>query len=819
MLGRTTPDDDPITRTSPGPCKASEDSKSQFTAKRVRQHYSFANADLREASELFVPRDCDHFLWARLAKPRVIAIRPNERRKVDAQCVQSETATIAGEQNVRLSLPRRLRRAAALVFFLLALPVPLVTATFVYSDEVERRTGDVVSAILGGDDVTREMSERLACATRGRIADLSGQTVGWIPVSSGCALPGQSPAGGQIASPHLWTSPIEDNDSLELLGPAIAALEGDHSGSGTLFALNARGLVRVLLREVRRIWAPGLARQGGSTAVLSGFETLRDMHGRSMTAHEKLGHMRDMVAYVAANLPHGVERDRFAAMTNPVILIHGGSAGGMSVSGAIALEALFGRRHLQAQWEACLFASAFYLQIGLPGTNAPVDVAMQRNEIFQKRLSTAKERADGDCLTRLEKKGLLSTAEAETERRHLEDFSPQQSYWTNGTAQRLPGAFAALHDHRMLAGAENNTTHTHLTSYAQWELSAAVNALRDRTSQVIGEGLCYSDCDSDEHVVDILAVAVELRDGEENVAAIYQTRSGLFHGPLTSDDAGWVRGEVTRGLGSLPKLYVALHLAAKGITRLCPRDALGLRDADGSAPADCDDPAQWLNLQEAMARSSNRALAEGIRLVGLRAITEGMRSLGAEVANGQLHRRIVTGIGVPNSPERFLRFLAALARGRDGQAPIAGLPQISVALRKAILALPEELFEGDMTLLREVLAAPVLHRRGTLRALHKPLVVRGCDMASIIAKSGTSETSDPAGTGVRDRYIAVRAICIDRVGVPRDMATFVMVGSPRIDVPLEGVTADDVRALTLGTLDAGLLSAAADNPAATDGGK
>ncbi|MCH2164708.1 MAG: hypothetical protein MK098_08650 [Marinovum sp.] len=80
-------------------------------------------------------------------------------------------------------------------------------------------------------------------------------------------------------------------------------------------------------------------------------------------------------------------------------------------------------------------------------------------------------------------------------------------------------------------------------------------------------------------------------------------------------------------------------------------------------------------------------------------------------------------------------------------------------------------------------------------------------MSSIIAKTGSSETADEAGTGISDRYIALQVTYPDATGEMRDIAVFTMVGSPQIDVPLTGVTAGDVRALALETLDAGLAAA------------
>ena len=797
----------------------SEDNGNPSVDKCVRRGFSFENEELRAASELFEPREGSQHLWLLLAKPKVVRSRQSDGQIVDAQNREPAHAYVKNEQHARFSAPTGLRRVVLATILLAMLPVTVLASAFTFSAEVEQLTGGFVSGLLGGSDVSHEISQQLACATRERVLDSSGRTAGWIPVAANCLPPGQDGEEGQVSSPHLWTSPIEDESTLEFLSLAIAALEGDHNGPGTLFALNSRGLARAAMRETVRIWSPELERHGGSTAVLSGFETLRDLHGRKMSAQEKLGQMRDMVAYVATALPQGMARDQFAATTNPVLLAYGTPAGGMSISGSIALEILFGRDHIESHWEACVFVAAFRRQILLPAPSTIVAAPFQQDGLFEDRLSRVKYRANNNCLTRFVERGWLSAAEAELARRELEEFTPHAPYWAHGTGQHLPGAFAALRDNRLLAGPWSSTARTFLDAGSQRALSTGVDALRHRTFGLIGDNLCYVDCGAGEHTVDILAVAVELGDAEEIVVAIHQTRGGLFHGPLSDAGAGYVRGEVTRSLGSLPKLYLALRLAAHGITHLCPRDALGLSEADGSLPADCDDPGQWLSLEESLASSSNRALAEGIRLIGLRSIVDGMQSRGADVTKGEDRRRIVTGVGVPNSPERFLRFLASLARGRDGQAPVASLPQISGVPRQVLLELPRELFEGDMALLRDVLAAPVLHPRGTLRALREPLIERSCDLASIIAKTGSSETADQAGTGIRDRYIALRVICPDSDGVQRDIAVFAMVGSPRIDVPLVGVNAADLRALALDALDAGLMAAAAETHTPTDVGE
>ncbi|MCH2164706.1 MAG: hypothetical protein MK098_08640 [Marinovum sp.] len=148
-----------------------------------------------------------------------------------------------------------------------------------------------------------------------------------------------------------------------MLASAIAALEGAHNGPGTLFALNARGLGRVFVREFQRLWSPELSRFGGSTAVLSGFEMLRDMHGRQLTEEQKIQNMRDMVAFIAASLPQGIERDQFAATTNPVLLIHGGPAGGMSVSGEMAMQTLFAPPTLRRSGKLACMQPHFTLRL------------------------------------------------------------------------------------------------------------------------------------------------------------------------------------------------------------------------------------------------------------------------------------------------------------------------------------------------------------------------------------------------------------------------------------------------------------------------
>jgi hypothetical protein len=778
----------------------------EMTGSDGENGYRFEDESLQAASALFDVRANDTSLHGILSRPNVVPRSSNRKSSgSDEATTTLPEAQRDKSQRARFgSLPGKIAASIALAA---ALPFGALAAAFAFSEAIEETTHDLVSAALNGPEVVDEVSIALACASRARVADASHQGVSWLPVRAGCLQPGEIPGEGETLSPHLFTSTVHDDRSVELLAPAIAALEGDHNGPGTLYALNARGLGRVFIRELQRLWSPELSRFGGSTAVLSGFETLRDMHGRQLTEEQKIQNMRDMVAFVAASLPQGIERDRFAATTNPVLLIHGGSAGGMSVSGEMAMQTLFGRPYIETQWEACLFAAAFYTQIVIPAPSARPETVVARQELFLSTLESAKERARDECLARLEAEGQILGEMAEVAWGELEDFQPEVAVWTHGTRSHLPGAFAALRDESLLLGREAGGVETSLDPTAQSALSRAVFEIQTRTSSSIEEELCHTDCEEGQHSVDFLAVAVEFDDVSENVVAIHQSRGGLFHGPVVPDYDAYIRGEVTRSPGSLPKLYLGLRLAAAGITHLCPRDALGLSDADGALAADCRDRTQWLTLEESLARSSNRALAEGIRILGMPTVLEGLDLLGAEVADENDRRRIVTGVGVPISPERFMRFLAAVGRGIDGQAPSSYLPQIASGPRHGYLELPTDLFTANPTLLRRVLAAPVMHPMGTLRDLREPLRERGCDMSSIIAKTGSSETADEAGTGIRDRYIALQVTCPDATGEMRDIAVFTMIGSPQIDIPLTGVTAGDARALALETLDAGLVAA------------
>lgn len=787
------------------------------TSQREQAAPRYRDDELQDASQLFSRCSGDETLWMAMAHPEVSRAeraKPKDRLEPDntnrsAQASAREAVSDVEKRNehARAGSVSFLRRSASWAALILALPVAVAAAAFTFSEEVELATRSMISVALSGPDVANDVTTALNCSSRARVVDASHQNVSWLPVEAGCLQPGEIPGEGQTLTPHLFTSTVHDDRSVELLAPAIAALEGDHNGPGTLYALNARGLGRVFIRELQRLWSPELSRFGGSTAVLSGFETLRDMHGRQLTEEQKIQNMRDMVAFVAASLPQGIERDRFAATTNPVLLIHGGPAGGMSVSGEMAMQTLFGRPYIETQWEACLYAAAFYTQIVIPAPSARPETAMERQELFLSTLESAKERARDECLARLEAEGQISGDMAEVARGELADFQPEVAVWTHGTRSHLPGAFAALRDESLLLGREAGGVETFLDPTAQSALSRAVFEIQTRTASSIGEELCHTDCDEGQHSVDFLAVAVEFDDVSENVVAIHQSRGGLFHGPVVPDHDAYIRGEITRSPGSLPKLYLGLRLAAEGITHLCPRDALGLSDADGALAADCRDRTQWLTLEESVARSSNRALAEGIRILGMSTVLEGLDLLGAEVVDESDRRRIVTGVGVPISPERFLRFLAAVGRGIDGQPPSSYLPQIASGPRQGYLELPTDLFTAKPALLRRVLAAPVMHPQGTLRDLREPLRARGCDMSSIVAKTGSSETADEAGTGIRDRYIALQVTCPDATGEMRDIAVFTMVGSPQIDVPLTGVTAGDVRALALETLDAGLAAA------------
>jgi len=697
------------------------------------------------------------------------------------------------------SLPRlpalRISGAARIVGATLALCTALPVMAFIAPAQTDAAVAGLVRVVAPStDEMWARTVTRLDCALHVPVQGADGRIAAWLRTAPDCSDPGAAPEAGETATPSLVTAEI-DPAQIARFGPVIMVVEGYHAGPGTILSTDIRGL----LRAIRSIVTGG-RRIGGSTGMLSGFEVLDDAQAKTLTVTDKLGYMMQVMRLAAGPLRDTAARNRFVALTMPAALHRGGPRSGLAVAGGMLPKAVFGKEDFADLdlAELCILVSGYKRPILLPAIGA----GMQTQRRAEKRFEDVRRRADERCIGKLEQDGRISPAEASAARKALAALVLPVA--ERRGAPGLQGARSLIVEALALepGGEADEPLHATIDPAAQALLSRAVARL-DRRIDASGEGVaCLIDCDRQTRRADVLAIAMRLGTAADRIVAAYQNRHGLWHGPTrAAPDGGLERSTPHRALASIMKAMIAPVLVAHDIDTVCRRSWDGLQDFDGDTGTDdCTAADGHLSLPEVLARSSNLGIAEAVRIVGVRAVTDWIERLGGAPTEARPSRRaIATGTAPPLSPEYAMRALSAMARGIEGEIATAQTPRILSGGGDSV-ALPPKMIAGTRRgALATALAAPIADPSGTLAALAPALAARGCDAGSSWGKTGTSETADPTGRGVRDRLVMLHAVCR---GVP--YGVFAMIGSPEINAPLRGITSAHVRTLALAALDAAM---------------
>ncbi|UIJ82427.1 hypothetical protein [Rhizobium leguminosarum] len=320
---------------------------------------------------------------------------------------------------------------------------------------------------------------------------------------------------------------------------------------------------------------------------------------------------------------------------------------------------------------------------------------------------------------------------------------------------------------------------TSLIPKAQRALVQRAASLGDILVGKFNPALCWSDACGNNRV-DIAVAAFDVTaDGVPQLLAGYESRRELLAGPRD--------GQPHRSVGSLSKALMVPLLVEAGITRVCPSPWASLHDADGSGGHECLTDRDYLSVEDALARSSNLAIADGLRKIDERVLRDHLALAGytihGDLTHPQLVRSLITGDKVSIAPLPLIRDYVGLlfAPGGATRPTIAGEadPATTIAFGPR--------FNADIRRKsRAIMAAPLFNRHGTLLSARKALEAAGCK--DIFGKSGTTDSNDPAN--FRDKLVMVGGHCNGR-----DIIAFALVGSPDINQPVGNVTTSQVAAL------------------------
>lgn len=276
-------------------------------------------------------------------------------------------------------------------------------------------------------------------------------------------------------------------------------------------------------------------------------------------------------------------------------------------------------------------------------------------------------------------------------------------------------------------------------------------------------------------------VVVAVADANARLVLFFQNAEDRIYGGdqwKRDRDGRYDPGRETRHIASLGKVLVALHLAQSDTPkkRYCnveyKRPSLGTFVRNASAPrrgyANCRVAAARVTAREVFARSLNLPLIHRLSYRDERRLRRLVKTFGfRRVADATLKEALPLGI-VSGAPRTSHRMMHAVALGITGNRGRASAPRIIDSVRtwdnakgfsrravvnareiagyRAWFAEP-----AARTYLRTVLSAPVIHRRGTFRALRDISKECNAGVDLHLAKTGTSTT----GTGeVRDKFAA-----------------------------------------------------------------
>ena len=692
--------------------------------------------------------------------------------------------------SVSVGRPRSLAlRSAVLSGSILAL---IGASSFAFPVVTDQAASAALSVVPLDREETEALESARACATYIQVWDADRTLIGFVPSRTACGDPGDHTA--SVFAPSLITADMTAEE-VAAFSAVIDIVEGPSSGPGVPLGISLPGLARAVQGLVTG------DRIGGSSGWVSALEVLRDEQASGLSIRQKLRSIWFAARLAATpNYLAPESRNHLVATVMPAAIEMSGPRRGLAIAGNLLPSLVFEADSISdlSVGQLCILAAGIKRQILLPGPNASAQTA----NAAELRLEEVRERAISRCLRPLEQSGILSAEAAAEELAAILDFSLPLG---RGSLSP-PGLPRLLADAEALYPENRRSIDLSVTQAGQTILVESVEELRERVEPHLGSDLCASDCDHGEEQLDILAVAVRTDRPDLPIVAAFQSRHGLWTGPYQDG----VRGVVTRAIASVTKALATPILT--GLDLVCRERFANLHDG-GRAGVDCNVPGALISPEEMLARSSNTGFANALRQVGPETAAEFLSSLGAEVirqgGQDRLRRDIATGTALQIAPERVVRAFAAIVSGAMGDTPTASGPILRYGDPADTLVLDQVYFDHPERL-RELLGAPIHHPAGTLHALEAPLVAMGCRADTLFGKSGTSEGVGPTGHEVRDRLLILSAECD---GIP--IVIWAMMGSPRIDMALQGVSAADVQSLALATLRAGLDAARAADSAPT----
>lgn len=647
----------------------------------------------------------------------------------------------------RSNSPIRIRPARKLRRIVAGLGGVLVTLQLVAPGLVDTSVLAAIRSIVP-ERVIAPLDAARTCAQRVAVLDRNGISLGTLSLDNDCP-PSRLHRGTTM-------SEVQAN----ALAPWIELVEGWHGvGRGTLAGFDLRGPLRALYSL-----ATGGPRVGGSNALQSGVKNLSERPG-ALGWSEKLRFVALTLAYTAHRLDTGPARDAFALETLPCARGEPGAGArfGAPVAGGLCGPILFGTNDLAAldPARACLLAASYRDQARIVGQNAPAEVVARARRINE-RIRT---RARHKCLDAALEGGMIDLREHAQAVAHLSQLPFPATF-------EMPASAPA----RRAASTLRGPTHF---------LAATPKTPILRTTLDVGLQRHVEDTTADRFAGEDVLVAVVERspNGFLVLRAIQENRPGLLKGPPS--------GTPHRSVGSLAKALFLPLVVEAGVTAPCPRRMNGLHDPDGGTGVATCGLETGIPLATVLARSLNLSYAEALSAVDPDRLRAYARMIGMTVSTAAPLRHGATlGYAVPVAPNDVMRAAALILSGGPTSTPTM-FPRVSAQrLDPASLGLSTRTLTRSAILLR----APIEHPRGTLRST--TINLPGC---TLFGKTGTTDST--VTDAVRDRLALVAAQCGQRT-----VLVLALVGSPRMERPLRGVSAHDVNAVAFSALRAAIQS-------------
>lgn len=554
------------------------------------------------------------------------------------------------------------------------------------------------------------------------------------------------------------SAPVSEKGAVNV-APAYAAVEGAGFGPGVILNMSIPGFMRAVMH---------FGQIGGTNFVQSAIESA---YGRpqGLKASEKLWLVFGVgTSFTAANLHSDTDKAVFAVQNLQCAVGAAGSSFGPAIAGNLC-AAIVGRADLEdvSLAEACVIASTFVSPLRIPAVD-------QDQKAYAAQFDAIKQRARTRCAPKVVD-GDTGTLEREIDAVKLPSASAL--FALSGRADdALPFAARLLEEFGVKQ--DGSRLVTTLIPRAQRAVVARAIALGDKLVSKFNPALCWNDSCGNNRV-DIAVGAFEVKDGVPRLLAGYESRRELFAGPRD--------GQPHRSVGSLSKTLMVPLLVEANITRLCRAPWGELHDADGSAGRECKTDSDYLTVDSAIARSSNLAVADGLRRIDENVLRDHLALAGytihGDLTHSQLVRSVITGDKVSIAPLPLIRDYVGLLFAPDG----ATRPTVAGEADKTTTVKFGTRFNAEVSRkTRAIMAAPLFKEHGTLLSARNALEAVGCK--DIFGKSGTTDSNDPAN--FRDKLVMIGGHCDGR-----DIIAFALIGSPDINLPVGNISTNNVAAL------------------------